>query len=394
MILVEKHIINKNHKFFNECDELTVLSKNLYNQSLYNIRQHYFENKSYLNYNDNYHITKNQDSYKKLPTKVSCQIIKMVDQNFKSFFALIKNKTVKNKIPSYLKKDGRYLTKFPKQSISIKEFKKNGKIKLSKTNINITTKVKDFNSIKEVRIIPRNNFYVIDVVYEKKGLKFKETNIISSIDPGMNNLATISFNDGKKPFIMNGKPLKSINQFYNKKLAFLKSELETKQKTKKSKNIIKLTNKRNNKINDYLHKSSKKLVNQLVLNDVSTLIIGKNKNIKQDINLGKKTNQNFVQIPLFKYLNMIEYKSKLNGIKVIYQEESYTSKCSFLDKETIKKHEIYKGKRLKRGLFETNKGMLINADVNGSLNILKKAIPNAFVDGIEGIGVYPFKLNV
>jgi putative transposase len=135
-------------------------------------------------------------------------------------------------------------------------------------------------------------------------------------------------------------------------------------------------------------------VNQLVLNDVSTLIIGKNKNMKQDINLGKKTNQNFVQIPLFKYLNMIEYKAKLNGIKVIYQEESYTSKCSFLDNETIKKHETYKGKRIKRGLFESNEGLLINADVNGSLNILKKAIPNAFVDGIEGIGVYPFKLIV
>jgi putative transposase len=174
MILVEKHIINKNHKFFNECDELTFLSKNLYNQSLYNIRQYYFENKSYLNYNDNYHITKNQDSYDKLPTKVSCQTIKMVDQNFKSFFSLLKNKNAKNKIPSYLKKDGRYLTKFPKQSLSIKEFKKTGKIKLSKTNINITTKVKDFKTIKEVRIVPRNDFYVIEIVYEKGRKKLKK----------------------------------------------------------------------------------------------------------------------------------------------------------------------------------------------------------------------------
>jgi putative transposase len=210
----------------------------------------------------------------------------------------------------------------------------------------------------------------------------------------MNNLSTITFNNGLNPIIMNGKPLKSINQFYNKKLAFLKSELELKQKRKKSKEIIKLTNKRNNKIIDYLHKSSRKLVNQLVSNDISTLIIGKNTSMKQDINLGKKTNQNFVQLPIFKYLNMIEYKSKLEGIKVIYQEESYTSKCSFLDQESIKKHLSYKGKRLKRGLFESEKGKLINTDVNGSLNIMIKAIPNIFLDGIEGVGVHPFKLNI
>jgi putative transposase len=130
MILVEKHIIKENHKFFKECDNLSFKSKNLYNQGLYNIRQHFFENKKYLNYNDNYHITKNQESYKELPTKVSCQTLKMIDLNFKSFFTLLKNKTIKNKIPKYLKKDGRYLVKFPKQALSIREFKKTGKIKL------------------------------------------------------------------------------------------------------------------------------------------------------------------------------------------------------------------------------------------------------------------------
>jgi len=394
MILVEKHIIKQNHSFFKECDNLSFLSKNLYNQGLYNVRQHFFETKSYLNYNSNYHITKLQNSYKQLPTKISCQTLKMIDQNFKSFFSLLKNKTIKNKIPSYLKKNGRYLVKFPKQALSIKEFKKSGKIKLSKTDIIINTKLKDFSKIKEVRIVPRNNFYVIEIVYEKEEKLIKNNGIIASIDHGMNNLSTITFNNGLNPIIMNGKPLKSINQYYNKKLAFLKSKLELKQKRKKSKKIINLTNKRNNKISDYLHKSSKKLVNQLVSNNVSTLIIGKNIGMKQDINLGKKTNQNFVQIPLFKYLNMIEYKSKLEGIKVIFQEESYTSKCSFLDHESIKKHKSYKGKRLKRGLFESEKGKLINADVNGSLNIMIKAIPNVFADGIEGVGVHPFKLNI
>ena len=399
MYLVEKHIINKTHSFYNECDELCFKSKNIYNQALYNVRQFYFENKKYLNYESNYHITKEQECYGFLPTKVFCQILKLVDKNFKSFFSLLKNKNIKNKIPKYLdKENGRFVAVYPKQSIGLKEFKNNGKIHLSMTNIYITTKIKDFNQIKSVRIIPRINHYVIEIVYSVKEKEYNNSDIISAIDLGLNNLATVTFNNGEQPLLINGRPIKSINQFYNKKKSKLQSKLKNKHT---SKNIKKLTNKRNNKINDFIHKSSRVLVNQLVSKGVSTLVIGKNTSMKQDINMGKKNNQNFVELPLFKFADLLKYKCELEGIKVIFNEESYTSKCSFFDNDYIptfgKDDEKLNpsGKRIKRGLYVTKNMIKINADVNGSYNIMKKAIPNAFDGhGIEGLGVNPLLLNI
>ena len=399
MYLVEKHIINKTHSFYNECDELCFKSKNIYNQALYNVRQFYFENKKYLNYESNYHITKEQECYGFLPTKVFCQILKLVDKNFKSFFSLLKNKNIKNKIPKYLdKENGRFVAVYPKQSIGLKEFKNNGKIHLSMTNIYITTKIKDFNQIKIVRIIPRINHYVIEIVYSVKEKEYNNSDIISAIDLGLNNLATVTFNNGEQPLLINGRPIKSINQFYNKKKSKLQSKLKNKHT---SKNIKKLTNKRNNKINDFIHKSSRVLVNQLVSKGVSTLVIGKNTSMKQDINMGKKNNQNFVELPLFKFADLLKYKCELEGIKVIFNEESYTSKCSFFDNDYIptfgKDDEKLNpsGKRIKRGLYVTKNMIKINADVNGSYNIMKKAIPNAFDGhGIEGLGVNPLLLNI
>lgn len=395
MILVERHIIKQSNQFFKKCDELSFKSKNLYNCCLYSIRQHYFNTKKYLNYNDNYHLIKSIPEYNDLPTKVSCQVIKKVDKNFKSFFGSLKSsKSNKPKLPKYLDKDGRSLVIYPKQSIELREFKKTGKIKLSKNNIKLTTNIKDFNNIKEVRIIPRNNRYIIEVVYNKTTKNKEKTGIVASIDGGLNNLSTVTFNNGNKPIIINGRPLKSINQYYNKEKSKYKSELELKNKKKTSKRIIKLTNKRNDKVDNYLHRSSRLLVNQLVLNNVDTLVIGKNIGQKQDINLGKRNNQNFTNLPLFKFLEMVKYKAELEGIEVKYNEESYTSKCSFFDNEPVKKHDVYQGKRIKRGLFKTSNGRLINADVNGSYNIMKKAFLNLFNDGIEGLGVVPVKLNV
>ena len=162
MYLVEKHIINKTHSCYNECDELCFKSKNIYNQGLYNVKQHYFNTKTYLNYNSNYHLTKTQECYSYLPAKVFCQILKLVDNNFKSFFSLLKNPSIKNRIPKYLDKEkGRYTTIYPKQAIELREFKKSGRLHLSKTNIYINTKIIDFNSLDMVRIIPRTNHYVI-----------------------------------------------------------------------------------------------------------------------------------------------------------------------------------------------------------------------------------------
>lgn len=373
MILVEQHIIKKSDKRYEELDKLCFLSKNLYNAGLYAVRQHFFEHKKFLNYVtlDKFLVKENNKDYRKLPSKVAQQTLKLVEQNFKSFFNRLK---VKKKdeivnIPKYLKRDnGRFVVTYTNQAISKKEIK-NGIVKLSKVNSTIETKQ---TNIQQVRVVPKNNFIVVEVLYlvEDKE-KLVDNKRYCSIDLGVNNLATIGSNV-IKPFIINGKPLKSINQYYNKKLSKLKSKLKNE---KKSSNRIKsITFKRNNKIKDYLHKASTILVNHLVSNDINTLIIGSNKEWKQDINIGKRNNQNFVQIPHSRFINLLKYKCELKGINVLIVEESYTSKCSFLDDEDIKKQASYKGKRVKRGLFKTERGILINADVNGALNILRKVV--------------------
>ena len=393
MYLTEKHIIKRTHPFYNECDRLCFQSKNIYNQGLYNVRQYYFNHKKYLNYYGNYDLTKTQECYDYLPKKVFTQTLKHVDMVFKSFFALLKNKTVKNKIPKYLDKvNGRYITIFPKQAIGLREFKKTSKLRLSQTDIYIATKLTDFNSLKEVRIVPRTHHYVIEVVYEVKENTHCDNGKCAAIDLGLNNLATVAFNEGSKPLIVNGRPLKSINQYYNKKKAQYQSRLKVNKRT--SKRIYKLTDKRNNKVTDYLHKASRLLVNQLVSKNIGTLVIGKNYNMKQDINIGRVNNQNFVQLPIMRFADLMKYKCELEGIKVVYHEESYTSKCSFLDSEPICKHDKYMGKRVKRGLFVSMNGIKINADVNGAYNIMIKVIPNAFADGIEGVGVHPMVLTI
>ena len=393
MYLTEKHIIKRNHSFFNECDRICFLSKNIYNQGLYNVRQHYFNTKTYLNYYGNYNLTKTQECYDYLPKKVFCQTLKHVDIAFKSFFALLKNKSVKNKIPKYLDKiDGRYIAIFPKQAIGLMDFKKTNKLHLSQTNIYINTKLTDFNKLKEVRIVPRMHNYVIEVVYQVKEKTRYDNGKYAAIDLGLNNLATVAFNDVSKPLIVNGRPLKSINQYYNKEKAHYQRKFQGNKRT--SKRICTLTNKRNNKVTDYLHKASRLLVNQLVSQGITTLVIGKNKNMKQDINIGRVNNQNFVQLPIMRFADLMKYKCELEGIKVLFNEESYTSKCSFLDGEPICKHDKYMGKRVKRGLFISMNGIKINADVNGAYNIMIKAIPNAFADGIEGVGVHPMVVTI
>lgn len=368
MRLTESIQITRENKLYNELDRFCFLSKNLYNSSLYAIRQHFFNTKKYKNYNslNKDFIQSHQIDYYALPTKVSQQTMKMVDQNFKSFFGLLKLKSKKAKIPKYLKKQGRYEIIFTIQSISQKELKK-GFLKLS--GINQKIKIRDtITNIQQVRIIPKETFncYNIEIVYKvsEKQLK-KDNKKYASIDLGINNIATVAFNC-EKPFIINGKPLKSINQYYNKKRSKL-----TNIKTRKAKL---LNRKRDNKIKDYLHKASRYITNHLVYNNINTLIIGKNDGWKQEVNIGKKNNQNFVSIPFEKFIFMLQYKCNLEGINVIIREESYTSKCSFIDNEEIKKHETYLGRRIKRGLFKTAFGKIINADLNGSLNIMRKVV--------------------
>lgn len=378
MQLVEQHIIKPSNPLYSELDYMTFMSKNLYNQALYRIRQEYFKTKKYLKYvvlAQRLALEKQVD-YVSLPSKVAQWTLKQVDKNFISFFNSLKNEKVQYKvhIPRYLDKQGRNLITFTNQAISHKELKK-GYLKLSGCKNMIKLQHID---VQQVRVVPKGNHFVIEVIYNQESKPEVQSKSFVGIDLGLDNLATVG---GNKicPFIINGRPLKSINQYYNKKLGLLKSRQDRcNNKNVNSKKIRSLINKRNNKIKDYLHKSSKMLVNQLVSNNVSLVVVGHNKEWKQDINIGKVNNQNFVQIPYNQFIQMITYKAELQGIKVIQREESYTSKCSFMDNETICKHETYMGKRIKRGLFRSTMGRLINADLNGALNILKKEVPDAF----------------
>lgn len=375
MQLVEQHIIKKSDDRYKILDEICFKSKNLYNAALYEIRQHFFNTKQFLNWFsvDKLFKENRQNDYYSLPCKVSQQTLKLLNQNFKSFFSLLKKKNYikKKSIPKYLDKSkGRFVAVYTSQAISKKELR-NGIIHLSGTDVKIKTNVNG-DDIAQVRVVPKNSYYKVEVIYDVEEVEELEDNEnYCAIDLGVNNLATVSFNESK-PFIINGKPLKSINQFYNKRKAELQSKLSGNRKT--SNKINSITRKRNNKIKNYLHKASRCIVNHLVSNDVNTLIIGKNDNWKQETNIGKKNNQNFVSIPHSQFIDMLSYKCKLVGIAVMMTEESYTSKCSFIDNEEMKHQEDYKGKRVKRGLFRTNKGKLINADLNGSLNIMRKVI--------------------
>ena len=370
MILTERHIIKKTNPLYKELDMLCFLSKNLYNSALYTVRQFYFENKKYINWINinNQFIKGKQIDYYALPCKVSQQTLKMVDQNMKSFFNALKAKNSKPRLPKYLDKaKGRFVVTYTNQAISKTELKK-GYIVLSKTNIRIKTKIHD---VQQVRIVPQNNVIVVEVLY-KADCKSNISDIrkYCGVDFGLNNLMSCGFSD-VRPMLINGRPLKSINWYYNKKKAELQSLLKNKYTSNR---ITNLTIKRNNKVNDYLHKSSRLFINYLVSNDITDVVIGYNKEWKQGINIGRVNNQNFVNIPYYKLLNMLTYKCELLGITVHITEESYTSKCSFLDNEEICKHDGYKGKRIKRGLYKSSDGRLINADVNGALNILKKVI--------------------
>ena len=395
MILSERHIIKHNHKYFKEIDEICFNSKNLYNTGLYRVRQHFFENKKYLNNFEliNTLTKEKQDDYIKLPAQASQQTLRMVDKNFKSFFGSLKvkkNGTYKKSIniPKYLKKNGRYITVYTKQTVSRKTLEDKGLLKPLKSNIFIKTNVL-FKDLKQVRFVPKNGYYVVEILYEvKTKSKLKDNKKYLSIDLGLNNLATCSSNvKNKKNFIVNGKPLKSINQFYNKTKAKYNSKYEKNKQSKNSNRLKSLSLKRTNKINDYFHKSSRYIINHLVFNNINTIIIGYNKGWKQEINIGKKNNQKFVDIPFYNFIKMIEYKAELEGINVIVHEESYTSKCSFLDEEYIKKHETYKGKRIKRGLFKSSEGLICNADINGSYNIMKKVVGKTIHRTVNSIAV-------
>ena len=380
MQLVEKHIVTREDPRYKELMNLCHLSKNLYNVVLYTIRQHWFETEKddtvkhkFLNYYDVWNILKKDNvDYKALEYHSAQLVIKQVEADFSSFFSLLKLKSQgkyskKVHLPKYLDKDGYNV-------ISFNQFKKrelkNGYVTLPKSKT-LRFKVKNTN-LHFINVVPKNDYIQVNFIYKKQEKDFREDNKrYLAIDLGIDNLATCTSNI-LQSFIIDGKKVKHINQFYNKKFAEAKSELKLKNNKEKSHRTRQLALKRNNKIDDYFHKASRYVINQAVSNDVRTIIVGHNKNWKQEINIGKVNNQKFVQIPFDKLIHQIKYKGKLEGINVVEIEEGYTSKCSFLDNEFIEFHNDYLGIRKMRGLFVTKDGKKLNSDVNGSFNIMRK----------------------
>ena len=377
--LVRQIIYKKNDPEYEEMDELCFKSKNLYNTTLYAVRQTFIKSGEYLNYNRiNKIFTKeNNVDYRALPAKVAKHTQMFVDFAMKSFFGLVKKKKKgeydkKVKLPKYLDKTkGRMTVHYERGTLSFK--KRKGYIHLSKTEIFIKMPEDlNENDIKFARIVPGCGKITVEIGFEKEPEPQVITGSYASIDPGVNNLVTMIDTVTKNPVIINGRPLKSINQWYNKKIAEMRSETERLHGKYWSHKMSSVTNRRNNKIKDYMHKASTYIVNHLVSNRIGILIIGEIKEWKQDTNMYKVNNQNFVCIPFEMLKSMLEYKCRLAGIEVVRQDEAYTSKCSFLDNEEIRKHEKYIGSRPKRGCFKTSTGRKVNADVNSACNIMKK----------------------
>ena len=389
---VERHIIKHN----SEIDKLCFLSKNLYNYANYCIRQSFTKTGKIPS---EYELTgklakRRQSDYKALPSQTSQQIIKLLYKNWKSFFSAIKEYK-KNphkyrgrpKLPKYKDKNGRNIVIFTGQQCKIK----NGFIKFPKGVLEpLRTKV---DNVVQVRLVPQATCYVIEVVYEKEVKiceNLKEDRILG-VDLGINNLATCVNNVGMKPFIINGKPLKSINQYSNKLRAKGMSYVKDKGT---SKNIRRVLLKRNNLIQNYLHHASRFIISYCVKCGIGTVIVGHNKEWKQEANMGKRNNQNFISIPFNSLIQQLRYKGEEVGIRVIETEESYSSKVDHFAHETMKYHKTYLGKRVKRGLFQSSTGKVLNADINGAIGIIRKVIGDSFVEEIvnRGQALCPIKI--
>ena len=397
MILVERHIIKQSHQHWLSIDRLSFLSKNLYNAANYIGRQYFFATGKKYSLTDLYHLIKDSVDYSALPTKVSKQIIKRLVSTWKSYFEAYKEWQQhpaqflgKPRIPRYKDKiKGRNVVIYYHESVYKAELKK-GVCHLSMSEIKIPTKV---DNVVEVRLVPRATCYVVEIVYYKQEQEPSSSPYVAGIDLGLTNLVALTSNQpGFRPILINGRPLKSVNQFYNKTKAQLQDQLNEERKT--TKRIQSLTAYRNRYVDNYLHNTSRRVVNLLQESEIGILVIGKNENWKQNLNIGKRNNQSFTQIPHARLIDQIAYKCQLAGILVVVTEESYTSKTSALDLETPRKHNTYLGKRVKRGLFESQSGIKVNADVNGSLQITRKVFPNAYtVEGIASAAVAPLKVT-
>ena len=403
MQLVEQHVIDRADPRYGIIDAAAFASKNLYNAANYEIRQAYIFEKRYLHYNEMDKRMQSHEAYRALPAKVAQQVLRQLDQCWQGFSAARKayrhdpSKFLgKPKLPRYKDKTkGRNILVYTDQAISRKGLKR-GLICPSMLPIEVKTKQ---TSIDQVRIVPRHGYYVVEVIYERP-IQQADVNpaLCVGIDLGITNLAAIASNKpGFVPRLVNGRPLKAMNQWYNKCKAQLQKKLG---KAGTTKQMEQLTNKRNRRINHALHTASRQIIDLLIEEGIGTLIIGKNDGWKLDVEMGSRNNQNFVQIPHARFIDMLTYKAELVGIQVILTEESYTSKASFLDLDPLPvrnpklaQRPEFSGSRVKRGLYRASGKRYLNADVNGAYNILRKGKPDAFTaKGIAGLVVHPVRM--
>ena len=375
--------------------ELCSYSKNLYNVGLYNIRQYYFAEKTFLNYENNYHGCKDNDNYKLLQAGISQQILRVVDRSFKSFFNLVK-KAKKGeyrfqdvKMPHYLDKNELFPLILSTNAIFVNDGKLNipmsnaFKAKYPKLKISVPFPERlNGKTIKEVRILPiyGGQYFKVQYVYEAdaENLNLNPENVLG-IDIGLDNLATCINNKNGTPFIIDGRKLKSINHFYNKQKAKFQS-IADRQKIKSTMRLNRLTHKRNNQCNDYIKKTARYIINYCIDNDIGNIVVGYNEQFTKSINLGKSTNQQFTQISFGALREQLSNLCERYSMKYLEQEESFTSKASFLDNDDIPVFNPYKpdikysfsGKRINRGLYRSKDGILFNADINGACNIIRK----------------------
>ena len=396
---VERHLIKQNHELYGMIDEYCFKVKNLYNYANYLVRQEFITNGKWIKEYDLSKMCKSAECYKDIMGQTAQQTIKLLSKNWKSFFASIKDWSKhkdkyagRPKLPKYKHKtNGRYIAVFTNQNCKYID----GYIKFPKVFNQYLLHTKINGKLQQVRLVPKNKEYVIEIVYKKYVQDLKEDNgRYMSIDIGLDNLATIVSNTGMKPVVINGKGLKSINKYYNKQKSHYQEVCSRMNNKYSTHRIDSITNKRNRMIDDLMHKASKKLINLALEQDISTIVIGNNKDWKRGSNMSKKVNQSFVGIPHQRFIEMVKYKAENVGIKVRLTEESYTSGTSFLDNELPIKSNYDKSRRKYRGLFVSNKGIKINADVNGAYQIMKKVFPKAYVDGIEGVGLHPIRVAI
>jgi len=405
---VEKHLIKQNNSYYPMFSDFAHKSKNLYNHANFLVRNEFIKNNKWLRYGEMDKILKADlefDDYKQMPTAQSAQqILRLLEKDWKSFFAAIKDWNNhkdkylgRPKLPKYKSKDGKHILILTNQNVKIKD----GILCFPKTFKGFTLNPQflnkdNFVSFQQVRFVPGYKSFTVELVYniEVPDALLSDNGRYLSVDIGLDNLATVVNNVGDKPIVINGKGLKSINKYYNKQISHYREVAKRMNNKDYTNRMNRLTLKRNHKIDDYMHKASKYLIDYALENGFNTIVIGNNKNWKQESSMSKRVNQSFVGIPHMRFIEMVQYKVQNAGLNVILTEESYTSGTSFLDNEEPIKTNYDKSRRVQRGLFVSNNGIKINADVNGAYQIMRKVFPKVNADGIQGVALHPIRVSV